>query len=299
MVGSGVIGTVYGSQLAAARHSVSVLEHSPRTDDVARRGLVIKDVTDDSAAVDRVVTAEVIADPRDVAYDLVLISVWADHLPSVFAGLRRLGGAPALLFFGNNPGGHSSLPNDLPGTVHLGFPGVGGSLINGTVEYVRIPRQPTTVEAGGGPAVQAFEAALSRQGFAVTRTSDMDGWLVYHSMFIGSVASALYRCHGSAVELSKDRTTLRLMCRSIEEGFQALAGQSVPGAPKDLRTLHRPLLRPVAIHYWARAMRSTMGERCFAAHARRAEPEMRSLAAATIDRLRDEPHTAHLHELLD
>ena len=41
--------------------------------------------------------------------------------------------------------------------------------------------------------------------------------------------------------------------------------------------LHSPLLRPVAVRYWARTMRSPMGELCFAAHARHAEAEMRAL----------------------
>ena len=38
-VGSGVIGTVYGARLAAGGHAVSVLRHSPRTDQVAAGGM--------------------------------------------------------------------------------------------------------------------------------------------------------------------------------------------------------------------------------------------------------------------
>lgn len=35
VVGAGVIGTVYGAHLAAARNTVSVLSHGARTDEVA------------------------------------------------------------------------------------------------------------------------------------------------------------------------------------------------------------------------------------------------------------------------
>ena len=126
----------------------------------------------------------------------------------------------------------------------------------------------------------------------------MAGWLEYHAAFVASVAAALVRCDGRAADLARDRATLTLMCRSIEEGFAALRGLGVAGAPRNLRTLHRPWLRPVAVRYWARTMASPMGERCFAAHVRHAGPEMRSLAAATLHRVQDAPRIEHLDQLL-
>lgn len=56
VVGAGVIGTVYGAQLGAAGHTVSVLAHGARTDEVARDGLRAREVvagatTDSPAAV--------------------------------------------------------------------------------------------------------------------------------------------------------------------------------------------------------------------------------------------------------
>jgi hypothetical protein len=72
------------------------------------------------------------------------------------------------------------------------------------------------------------------------------------------------------------------MCRAIEEGFTALARLGVGGAPGSLRLLHRPVLRPMAVHYWARTLRSPMGEACFAAHARHAEDEMRALMSSVV-----------------
>jgi hypothetical protein len=54
----------------------------------------------------------------------------------------------------------------------------------------------------------------------------------------------------------------------------------------------------VAVRYWAKVMRSPMGERCFAAHSRHAEPEMRMLAGAAVQRAGPGPRTAHLRALL-
>jgi 2-dehydropantoate 2-reductase len=212
VIGAGVIGTVYGAQLAAAGHPVSVLRHGPRTDEIARLGLVARDVVDHTS---QTAPVELVPEAGAGSYDLVLISVWATQLPAVIDDLRRLSGAPALLFFGNNPTGRAALPGDLPGTVHLGFPGIGGSMADGAAEYLRLPQQPTTLQTGGGPSVAQFEAVLHSHGFAVARTPEMDGWLAYHAVFVASVAAALSRCQGSAVELAAHRPTVRLMCRAI------------------------------------------------------------------------------------
>jgi choline dehydrogenase-like flavoprotein len=70
---------------------------------------------------------------------------------------------------------------------------------------------------------------------------------------------------------------LTLMCQAITGAFAALRASGTAGCPRNLAVLHSPLLRAVAVRYWARAMRSPMGELCFAAHARHAEPETRAL----------------------
>jgi ketopantoate reductase len=295
LIGAGVIGTVYGSHLSADGQLVSVLAHGAHTDAIAEGGLA---ATDLATGVRTVAPVKVLDQASGVSCNLVLIAVRADQLGSVAGSLHSLAGRPALLFFGNNPYGHSGLPAGLPGPVQLGFPGIGGSMVGGGAEYVRISQQPTTLETGGPAAVTEFAAVMSRRGFAVTRTASIDGWLAYHAVFVGSIAAALYRFHGSAAELSADRPALSLMCRSIEEGFTALGRRGVSGLPRNLRVLHQPALRAVAVRYWAHTLASPVGEQCFAAHSRHAEPEMRALAAAAVRQAGSASNITHLRELL-
>ena len=295
VVGAGVIGTVYGAQLSDAGHPVDVLAHGARTEAVARSGLVVHDVVSGAGSSSPV---GVVGNAGGGPYDLVLVAVRADQLQTAAASLRCLSGAPVVLFFGNNPAGRAAAPSDLPGTVHLGFPGIGGSMGEAAVEYMRIPQQPTTLQTGGGRPIEEFAEALSNRGFAVSRTPDIDGWLAYHAAFVACVSAALNRCAGSAADLAADRTTLSLMCRAIEEGFRMLRRGGVHGLPGNLRTLHYPALRPVAVRYWARTMRSPLGEHCFAAHSRHAQPEMRRLADAVLDRVPVPSECRHLCELL-
>jgi len=294
IVGSGVIGTVYGAHLAAGGHAVSVLKHSPRTDRVAADGLEARDVlagTCIQAPVSVVPVAS--AEP----YDLVLVAVRADQLKAARAQLAALAGRPTVLLFGNNLGGRPPA-GDVAGQLRQGFPGVAGVLREGVAEYVRIPQQPTALEADSDPWLGALEQALGCRGFAVRRVTNMDGWLLYHAAFVACVAAALFRCGIDPGLLAADHATLNLMCSAIREAFGALRRAGVTGLPGNLAVLHHPLLKPVAARYWARVMRSPMGELYFAAHCRHAEAEMRALGHAVAIRLSDSPRTDHLRQLL-
>lgn len=295
IVGTGAIGTVYGAQLGVAGHKIAVLEHGTRTTDIKRLGLVARDIARNDSVM---IHADVVPSAGSKPYDLVLVCVRAEQLRPTTDSLKELIGNPTLLGFGNNPQGRSSFDTTLPGTTYLGFPGIAGSICNGVAEYLRIPQQPTTLEKGSSRAVDAFAAALTRRGFRVSRTRKMDGWLLYHAIFIASVAAALSRFCGNALQLAEDRAALRQMCRGIEEGFRALHRRGVSGLPLNLRLLHLPILRPFAVRYWRRAFRSPLGELGFAAHMRRADEEMQLLASEAIAQLNGGYSTRHARALL-
>jgi len=218
-------------------------------------------------------------------YDVVLVAVRRDQLVPACAGLAALAGKPTVVFFGNNPAGLAAIPGDLPGNAYLGFPGVGGVMADGTANYVRIRQQPTALQQSPDPRLAELESALSSRGFAIQRVADMDGWLSYHAAFIACIAAALYRCGTDPIRLAADRPVLALMCQAITGAFAGLRGQGTAGLPRNLAVLHSPLLKAVAVRYWARTMRSPMGELCFAGHSRHAEAEMRALGGDMTARI--------------
>lgn len=296
IVGAGVIGTVFGAHLAASGLTVSVLRHGRRTDEIGESGLVAVDVLDGDRVAARV---KVATTPRDDSYDMVLITVRWEQLSAALAELNGLAGRPRIVLFGNNPHGRAGL--GLPGgtEVLLGFPGIGGRLLDGTAEYVRIREQPTALEASDDPRLAAFEAALVKRGFSVQRVRDMNGWLAYHSIFVACIAAALIRCSVDPVRLGRNRETLGLMCDAITEGFSALRGEGIAGLPANLAILHNRMLRRVAVLYWSRTMRSPKGELYFAAHTRHAEAEMRALGIEVLARVRGKPNVEALRRLLE
>lgn len=144
------------------------------------------------------------------------------------------------------------------------------------------------------PLILALESALSGRGFAVQRVIDRDGSLAYHAAFVACVAAVLYRCGTDPVRLAAGRAKLTLMCRAITGPFAGLRAEGAAGLPRNLAVLHGPAFRGVAVRYWARTMRSPMGELAVAAHARHAEAEMRTLGADTAARVTDSPALAEL-----
>jgi 2-dehydropantoate 2-reductase len=290
IVGAGVIGTVYGAHLAAAGNQVSVLSHGPRTGEVATGGMCARDVLG-GARID--VGTSVVPDAAG-DYDVVLVAVRRDQLASACAELAVLAGKPAVVFFGNNPAGLAAIPGDLPGDAYLGFPGVGGVMAGGTADYARIRQQPTALPRSADSRLAALESALSSRGFAIQRVGDMDGWLAYHAAFVACVAAALYRCGTDPVRLAADRPVLTLMCQAITGAFAGLRGQGTAGLPRNLAVLHSPWLKAVAVRYWARTMRSPMGELCFAGHSRHAEAEMRALGDDMAARITSSPALTEL-----
>lgn len=257
IIGAGVVGTVYGAALATAGNSVSVLDHGTRTADIANKGFLAHEV-----AAHRTISApvRVVSTLDSDTYDLVLIAVTREQLATACAPLSRLLGAPTVLLLGNNPAGHAACPAGIRERVRLGFPGIGGALVNGVAEYVRIKPQPTTLESLDDACLDQLATAFMSCGFAVRRVDDMNGWLSYHAVLVACVCAALYRCATDTRRLSRDRRTLRLMCEAVTQGFAELRAQRVSGLPFNLRLLHSQLLTPVAVAYGARTMRSPRGE---------------------------------------
>jgi len=169
----------------------------------------------------------------------------------------------------NNALGQAGL-GDITGSgrVTLGFPGVGGYRnVDGVIEYIEIPQQPTTLGRSQGREKTA-EAVFRSAGFAVITTADMDGWLKTHAVFIAGVGAAISTCGGDAVTLAADRSSVSTMIRSVGEGFRALASQGVTVTPRPLKMIFTVVPGIFAVRYWQGQLRGTVGTVALAPHLR-------------------------------
>ena len=289
IVGAGVIGTVYGAHLAAAGNQVSVLRHGPGPMKWPREACAPATF---SAAAGSKSKPSVVPDASG-DYDVVLIAVRRDQLASAFAELAVLDGKPGVVFFGNNPSGRAAIPDDLPGDVYLGFPGVGGVMADGTAEYVRIRQQPTALPRHLIPGWQRWNRPCPAAG---SPSSESPTWTGGSPATPRSSRASRRPCTAAEPILSASPRTAR-PSRSCagpsprHSPVYAVRAQAVSRATSPSCTA---CAQAVAVRYWARTMRSPMGELAFAAHSRHAETEMRALGDDMAARITGSPALTEL-----
>jgi 2-dehydropantoate 2-reductase len=299
VLGAGVIGSVYAAKLLQAGHEVVLLARGRRLTDLRGEGLVLQNAESGDRTVLSVRCVSEIG-PGE-RFDLVLVTVRAEQLPSTLPLLTALNAGSDVLIFGNPAGHRAAVLAALGSRALFGFPAAGGTRDGPAVRYVLIGQQQTML---GEPdettttRTRRLRGVLSGAGFPTTITADIDGWLLGHAAFVVPIAFALYRVGVDATRLAADRATMRLMVLATRETFTALRRAGNKEVPTNLRILYA-LPTVLVVAYWRRVLAGPRGELWFGAHSRAAPEEMRSVADDLQGALRsvDRP-TPHLDRLL-
>lgn len=299
VLGAGVIGSVYAAKLLQAGHEVVVLGRGARLADLRAEGLVLQDAESGERSV---LAVQCVADVgTGDRFDVVLVPVRAEQLPSTLPLLTAMDDGSDVLIFGNPADHRAEVVAALGGRALFGFPAAGGTRHGPVVTYVLISRQRTMLGEPDGtttPRVQRLHDVLSDAGFPTTISADIDGWLLGHAAFVVPIAFALYRTGVDAARLAADRATMRLMVLATREAFTALRQDGNHQVPTNLRVLYF-LPTMVVVAYWRRVLAGPRGELWFAGHSRAAPEEMRAMATELQGALRRaERPTPHLDRLL-
>lgn len=242
VVGAGVIGSLYAAKLALSDHDVTMLARGQRLAQIAEAGLVIEDARSGGARESvRVSVIDALA--ADDRYDLVLVAVRNNQVDEILPMLRE-NVSPSVLFMVNSAEGPAGLTEALGADrVLLGFPGAGGTRVDGVIRYTIICPfiQLTTVgEAIRGPASQRVRSLvrdLRRAGFPSTSCSDMEGWLKTHVALVSPIANVVYAKDGDMRAAAHDRALMRSCALAIRENLQAVAASGVRPTPRRLGLL--------------------------------------------------------------
>ena len=290
--GAGNIGRLYAGKLAASGCDVSILVRGDRWSEIQQHGIELEDgVTGQRSAV--VVEAVDQLAPND-AYDLVLVVVPHHKVSQVLPVLAKNLRTPNVMFFGNNVTGADELVNALgPTRVLLGFPGAGAVSTGRVVRYVVTSKreQPTTIgELDGSTTarITRIASALEAAGFPTAICADMDAWLKTHVAEILPTVAALYRAAGDPDRLAGSDAELRLMLRSIREGYAVLRSNGVAITPA-MHRMFDVLPEPALLAAMRARLRAEAAELKLG-HALHARDEWTKLAA-DFDATFDSKHT--------
>jgi len=295
--GAGIIGQIYGGRLAQAGQAVTLLARGAAAQSLASRGVALRKDGESSSDLRLPVVTEL---PRDATFDVIFVTVRRDQVEQIAPQLAEAA-AGQIVFMLNQCTDLERL-RDRTGADRtlFAFPGVGGYRSgDGTITYMEVQQQNTTIERGGGREQQVVDM-LRAAGFAVDISADMAGWLATHMVFVTAVGAAILAAGGDSVALAADKARVSDMVAAVGEGFRALARQGITVTPTPLRVMFTVLPRFFAIRYWQGQLRGPVGTMAIAPHMRKTrETEFPLLSADVRHLVAGHGPAPHLDRLLD
>jgi len=280
VIGAGVLGSLYAGKLHRAGYEVTLLARGARLEELRQQGLLLQE--DSSERIERLEVRVVDHLAAGQAYDLVLVLVRKNQVPSVLPMLEGHQHTPNVLFLVNNAAGPEALVQALGRErVLLGFPGAGGQRENGLVTYRLLGKtQSTTIGELDGRVTSRLEqvAQVFRDAeLPVAFCANMDAWLKTHVALVSPIANALYLAGGDNYRLAHTRDGLVLMVRAIKEGLGVLNALKIPITPAGYRIL-AILPEPLIVAVLQKRFKSPHVELVLTRHANTARDEMTALA---------------------
>jgi 2-dehydropantoate 2-reductase len=276
--GAGPLGSFFASKLYESGLNVSILARGRRLSDIREHGIVLENFDTGQRTITRVPVVESLG--TEDSYNLVMVIMGKNYVPSVLPTLASNNATPNILFMGNNAAG----PNELAETVGrervlLGFPKLSGAIHGHVVRYLTWKRPGLTLGELDGKMSQRIlwlKEMFEGAGFRVDISPNMDAWLKYHAAIILPLAGAYIRAGRSLKELSKDKQGIALMFRAMRDGFRVLKKLGFPVTPSSLKMFEwLPLW--ILVPSMQRILKTKRMEYAFA-HGDAARNEMKVLA---------------------
>jgi 2-dehydropantoate 2-reductase len=288
--GAGVIGSVYAARLKAAGHNVSLLARGQRAVSLRTHGIQLEDASTGRRMTTQVSVVEHLA-PTD-RYDVVLVTVRLDQLPSVLPILAANRQVPTLLFLLNNPAGMRQFEQLDPQRVVPGFPAVGGVREGDVVHYLTLRQVPTMLGEADGrvtPRLRQLAAIFKQASFTVELSPDMQTWLKTHAIMDMGIIAAVMMTGRKSAQLARSRRNVVMLVQAIREGLLALRALGTSLTPFSLTLLFLWLpsfLTVILIQSLLRTRISVLG---IDAHLGDDIEEIRQMAREIMAQLRSSP----------
>lgn len=243
--GAGVLGSLYAARLQEAGQDVPILARGRRLADLKEHGVVLREATGTGKrTATRVGVVERLA--QEDAYDLVVVIVRKNQLPSVLPALAGNGHTPDVLFMLNNAAGPRQIVDALgKERVLLGFPVAAGWREGHEVRHLVLPgwlqrTQKTPLGELDGrtsPRLGRIMGAFRVAGIPVEASPNMDAWLKTHASVVVPLELAVQAAGADVRRLSRTRDALVLIARAMRENLMVLRALGAPVTPGSLRML--------------------------------------------------------------
>lgn len=242
--GVGPFGSLFAERLTEAGHSVSLLDHGERQEELKAYGVVTENTKTGEQRVTRLPVLEKLAEEDD--FDLVIVPMRKNRVSDILPVLAANKNVPTFLFMMNNAAGQQAFVDAL-GKERLmaGFPLPGG-FKQGHVMYMMPVEEKRPIglpigEVDGRVTARTCEVAdilESMRGYRAEIRTDIDNWLKTHvALLVPTLAPAVYACDTDLERFAATRDAHVLMKRALHEAFRATRNAGIPVTPPALRVL--------------------------------------------------------------
>lgn len=234
--GAGVIGSVYAGKLSLAGHSVSVFARNRRLTELQLNGLLLCENGMKDIKANITIISEL---NRNDIYDYIFVTLRKDQVKDALPFLSK-NLSKNFVFMINTAEGYSDWIREM-GIERIipAFPGAGGKLENGIVQYSLTSRfvQPTTLgEISGNisPRIIELTEVLKNAGFSTSISNNMDSWQKSHVAMVCPLAYGIYFDGGNNYTFSKNKVAIIQMNKALKETFFFLKQSKIGIEPPKL-----------------------------------------------------------------
>jgi 2-dehydropantoate 2-reductase len=287
ILGAGVIGSFNASRLKEAGHDITLLARGQRLADLREKGVVLEDCRSGRRTTTHVPLVDRLG--ADDAYDLAMVVMRRNQIPSVLPSLALNHRIPNVLFIGNNAAGAQDLIDALGRErVLMGMANAGGARVGHVVRYLWWHWMPLLfgeLDDVRRPRTDAIVRLFRSAGLSARVVKNVDAYLKTHAAGLPALAGAAYMAGGDVRQLAHTPEALKLYVRACREALLALRTIGIPLKPFAARLLEwlpEPLL-VLTLRFFLDSRLAAMGAQ---PHLDAALDEMKELADEVRDILR-------------
>ena len=233
IIGAGVIGSFNALRLAQAGHDVTLLARGQRLADLREHGVVLEEFRSERRIVRRVAVVERLEPDDD--YELALVPMRRNQIPSILPVLAQNRRIPSILFLGNNAAGVDDIVAAVGRErVLLGMGNAGGARDGYVVRYLwwsRLPLRFGELDGARTARTEAIVKLYRSAGLRARAVKNIDAYLKTHAAGLPALAGAVYFAGGNVCQLAESPEGLRLFIRAFREALRALHATGVPLKP--------------------------------------------------------------------
>lgn len=248
MVGAGVIGSFNAARLKEGGQDITLLARGHRLADLREYGVVLEDFRTGHRTITRVPLVDRL-EPDDT-YDLAIVIMRRNQIPSVLPMLAANHHIPSVLFLGNNAAGEQDMIEALGRErVLIGMPNAGGAREGHVVRYLWwrwIPVLFGELDDRRTPRTTAIVRLFRDAGLSARVASNVDAYLKTHAAGLPALAGAAYLAGGNVRQLARSPDAMKLCIEAWREALRALRAVGVPLKPAPtgiMEWLPEPIVR--------------------------------------------------------